>query len=73
MNDTATPMPATAPRLVADNTGLVAEVNLRSGVSRLLPGEGGRVVGLVVPNGDAPGAPALPERPAAAPRPGRAP
>jgi lipopolysaccharide export system protein LptA len=53
--------------------GALAEVNLRSGVSRLLPGEGGRVVGLVVPNGDAPGAPALPERPAAAPRPGRAP
>lgn len=53
--------------------GALAEVNLRSGVSRLLPGEGGRVVGLVVPNGDAPGAPALPERPAAAPRPGRTP
>jgi lipopolysaccharide export system protein LptA len=42
--------------------GALAEVNLRSGVSRLLPGEGGRVVGLVVP-----------ERPAAAPRPGRTP
>lgn len=53
--------------------GALAEVNLRSGVSRLLPGEGGRVVGLVVPNGDAPGAPALPERPAAAPRQGRTP
>lgn len=43
--------------------GAVAEVNLINGVSRLLPGAGGRVAGLIVPNGDAPGAPALPERP----------
>lgn len=51
--------------------GAVADVNLVTGVSRLLPGAGGRVAGLIVPNGDAPGAPALPERPAsprAAPR-----
>jgi lipopolysaccharide export system protein LptA len=50
-------------------SGAVAEVNLRTGVSRLIPTPGGRVAGLIVPEERArPEAPAIPPAPAAAPR-----
>lgn len=39
--------------------GAVAEVNLRTGVSRLLPAPGGRVAGMLVPEERRPPAPAL--------------
>lgn len=49
--------------------GAVAEVNLRTGVSRLIPAPGGRVAGLLVPEERArPDAPALTPAPAPAPR-----
>jgi lipopolysaccharide export system protein LptA len=40
--------------------GALAEVNLRTGVSRLLAAQGARVTGLVVPQGEVPAAPAAP-------------
>lgn len=43
--------------------GAVAEVNLRTGVSRLLPATGGRVAGVIVPEERRPPAPALEARP----------
>ncbi len=43
--------------------GAVAEVNLRTGVSRLLPAPGGRVAGMLVPEERRPPAPALEARP----------
>ncbi|MDW8443299.1 MAG: LptA/OstA family protein [Acetobacteraceae bacterium] len=43
--------------------GAVAEVNLRTGVSRLLPAPGGRVAGMLVPEERRPPAPALEGRP----------
>lgn len=43
--------------------GAVAEVNLRTGVSRLLPAPGGRVAGMLVPEERRPPAPALQGRP----------
>jgi lipopolysaccharide export system ATP-binding protein len=57
MNDTATPMPATAPRLVADNTGLVAaDLTKRFKKRPVLRGvsisvKRGEAVGLLGPNG----------------------
>ncbi|MCU0986133.1 MAG: hypothetical protein MUC89_14525 [Acetobacteraceae bacterium] len=50
-------------------SGAVAEVNLKTGVSRLIPTPGGRVAGLIVPEDRArPEAPAIPPAPAPAPR-----
>lgn len=47
--------------------GAVAEVNLKTGVSRLIPTPGGRVAGLIVPEERArPEAPAIPPAPAPA-------
>jgi lipopolysaccharide export system protein LptA len=49
-------------------SGAVAEVNLRTGVSRLIPAPGGRVAGFLVPEDRArPEAPALAPAPAPAP------
>lgn len=54
--------------------GAVAEVNLRTGVSRLIPAPGGRVAGLLVPEErNRPEAPALAPAPEPAPRPQRSP
>jgi lipopolysaccharide export system protein LptA len=50
-------------------SGAVAEVNLNTGVSRLIATPGGRVAGLIVPEERArPEAPAIPPAPAPAPR-----
>jgi len=50
-------------------SGAVAEVNLKTGVSRLIPTPGGRVAGLIVPEERArPEAPAIPPAPVPAPR-----
>jgi lipopolysaccharide export system protein LptA len=53
-------------------SGAVAEVNLRTGVSRLIPAPGGRVAGLLVPEErNRPEQPALAPAPDPAPRPAR--
>ncbi|MFN7001449.1 MAG: LptA/OstA family protein, partial [Elioraea tepidiphila] len=49
--------------------GAYGEVNMKTGVSRLLPAPGGRVTGMIVPEDRRPPAPAaLPPPPAPAPR-----
>lgn len=49
-------------------SGAVAEVNLQTGVSRLLPGQGGRVAGLLVPeDGSRPSEPGITPNPVPAP------